>query len=111
MPMPAYKDTMQDEIKLMARAIVDQYETPTQKNCKFCHANFDLAKMKKIMGAVGLNQLRQDGFKWAGKFIATDASGSTSAIVKLNDGYYRFDTSNFIKYKINYCDQCGRSLQ
>ena len=76
--MPAYKDTMQDEIKLMARAIVDQYETPTQKNCKF---------------------------------VNTGASGSVSAIVKLNDGYYRFDTSNFIKYKINYCDQCGRSLQ
>ena len=29
--MPAYKDIMQDEIKLMARAIVDQYETPAQK--------------------------------------------------------------------------------
>lgn len=111
MPMPAYKDTMQDEIKLMARAIVDQYETPAQKNCKFCHAKFDLAGMKKIMGAVGLNHLRQDGFKWAGKFVNTGASGSASAIVKLNDGYYRFDTSNFIKYKINYCDQCGRSLQ
>ena len=112
--MPAYKDTMQDEIKLMARAIVDQYETPAQKNCKFCHAKFDLAGMKEIMGAVGLNQLRQDGFKWAGKLVKTGASGSTSAIVKLNDGYYRFDTSNFIKYgliKINYCDQCGRSLQ
>ena len=49
MPMPAYKDTMQDEIKLMARAIVDQYETPAQKNCKFCHAKFDLAETKKII--------------------------------------------------------------
>lgn len=112
MPMPAYKDTMQDEIKLVARAIVDQYETPTQKNCKFCHAKFDLAKMKKIMGAVGLNHLRQDGFKWAGKFVNTGASAS--AIVKLNDGRYRLTTSDSIDYgliKINYCDQCGRSLQ
>ena len=110
--MPAYKDITQDEIKLMARTIVDQYETPAQKNCKFCHAKFDLAKMKEIMRAVGLNHLRQDGFKWAGKFVATGAS--VSAIVQLNDGYYRLTTSDFIKYgliKINYCDQCGRSLQ
>ena len=114
MPMPAYKDISQDEIKLMARAIVDQYETPTQKNCKFCHAMFDLAETKKIIGTVGLNHLRKEGFKWAGKFVNAGASGSASAIVKLNDGYYRFDTSNNIDYgliKINYCDQCGRSLQ
>ena len=112
--MPADKDTMQDEIKLMARAIVDQYETPAQKNCKFCHAKFDLAEMKEIVGAVGFNHLRQAGFKWAGNFVNTGASGIASAIVKLNDGYYRLDTSDFIKYgliKINYCDQCGRSLQ
>ena len=110
--MPAYKDITQDEIKLMARTIVDQYETPAQKNCKFCHANFDLAEMKEIMGTVGFNHLRQDGFKWAGNFVNTGTS--TSAIVKLNGGYYRLDTSDFVKYgliKINYCDQCGRSLQ
>lgn len=112
--MPAYKDISQDEIKLMARAIVDQYETPAQKNCKFCHAKFDLAEMKEIVGAVGFNHLRQVGFKWAGNFVNTGASGIASAIVKLNDGYYRLTTSDFIKYgliKINYCDQCGRSLQ
>lgn len=114
MPIPAYKDTMQDEIKLMARAIVDQYETPAQKSCKFCHAKFDLAEMKKIIGAVGLNHLKQDGFKWAGKFVNTGVSGSASTIIKLNDGYYRLNTSDSIDYdliKINYCDQCGRSLQ
>lgn len=47
--LTAYKDITPEQMTILARAIVDQNETPDQASCLYCHQNTESYKKNSVI--------------------------------------------------------------
>lgn len=123
--MTAYKDITPEQMTILARAIVDQNETPDQASCLYCYQNTE--SYKKFSNFAIDTKIEPDlyqKFIWTGKleFLSNDLGAVMTMIVKTNNQFYRIGlvkNVSLIKTKTNnriftreisYCDHCGRKL-
>ena len=123
--LTAYKDITPEQMTILARAIVDQNETPDQASCLHCHQNTE--SYKKFSNFAIDTKIEPDlhqKFIWIGKleFLSNDLGAVMTMIGETNNRFYRIDlvkNVSLIKTKTNnriftreisYCDHCGRKL-
>lgn len=123
--LTAYKDITPEQMTILARAIVDQNETPDQASCLYCHQNTESYKQFSIFAIdTKIEPNLYQKFIWIGKieFLSNDLGAVMTMIGKANNQFYRIDlvkNVSLIKTKTNnriftreisYCDHCGRKL-
>ena len=123
--LTAYKDITPEQMTILARAIVDQNETPDQASCLYCRQNTESYKMFSNFAInTKIEPSLYQKFIWIGKleFLSNDLGAVMTMIGKTNNRFYRIDlvkNVSLIKTKTNnriftreisYCDHCGRKL-
>ena len=123
--LTAYKNITPEQMTILARAIVDQNETPDQASCLYCHQNTESYKKFSIFAIdTKIEPNLYQKFIWIGKieFLSNDLGAVMTMIGKANNQFYRIDlvkNVSLIKTKTNnriftreisYCDHCGRKL-
>lgn len=123
--LTAYKDITPEQMTILARAIVDQNETPDQASCLYCHQNTEsYKKFSNFAIDTKIEPNLYQKFIWIGKleFLSNDLGAVMTMIGKTNNQFCRIDlvknvsliktkTKNRIfTRKISYCDHCGRKL-
>ena len=123
--LTAYKNITPEQMTILARAIVDQNETPGQASCLYCHQNTEsYKKLSNFAIDTKIEPGLHQKFIWIGKleFLSNDLGAVMTMIGKTNNQFYRIGlvkNVSLIKTKTNnriftreisYCDHCGRKL-
>ena len=124
--MTAYKDITAEEMTILARAIVDQNETPEQESCPYCHRDKESYKRFSnfALSSAKIGPRAYQKYIWTGKleFLSNDMGAEMTMLGKTQDGFVRINlvknitllnlkqTSRIFTRKVHYCDHCGRRL-